>query len=312
MTDKKILLSLAMELIGLEAVVYWNSVLSFILYLIFHGIASLLIAIALKLILPKRYKEGSIKTFFAVIFFTGFLGYALALVVYLYLLLERHALPPVYEPVSQEDIPEISFKGRKLGEGAAYQLNPKTVLYLTQFNHPAALNLLKKVVSSRNDELRLTAFSVIYNLEKTLIERISILKESMEKTKSEIEYFSVLSLLAELYWEIVYTGLADKELEKFYLHEALSYVKRALDIREEPKLLYLTGRIYLRLKEWDKAKEYLLKALEKGFSPERVIPYLIEVLFYKKDFKGIFSLAEKYSKVTPADFRTMYLLRMWI
>jgi len=284
----------------------------FFLYFIFHIFSSLFLALILKLFFPKKYKGSIFRVFALIIFLSGPAGFILALILYFFFLFKKETVPLIYEPVVSEYIPQITFRGRKLGESSILNLNPKNVLYLRQFPHPAAINLLKKAVSTKDDEIRLLSFFTVNSIEKNLFENIAVLKQALETTENDMERFNLLSSLAEMYWELIYLGVADKELEEFYLNESLTYLKRALDIKEESKLYFLLGRIYLRLKKYEKAKEFLLKAVELGFPSERVISYLLETFYNLKDFSSIFKITKSFEKILVIDPRTASILRIWI
>ncbi|HIP43441.1 MAG TPA: hypothetical protein EYG91_06085 [Aquifex aeolicus] len=285
------------------------------LYFIFHILSSFILALILKFFFPKKIKGNILGFFTLIIFFSGPAGFILASILYITFLFtkekkEEYSL--IYEPINLKDIPQVTFQGRKLGESSVLNLNLKTVFYLRQFLHPASINLLKRAISANNDEIRLLSFSTINAIEKRLFENISMLKQSLKLTNNNAQRFNLLSSLAEMYWEFVYLGIADKELEEFYLKESLNYVKRSLEIKEESKLFFLMGRIYIKLGEYEKAKEALLKAINLGFPPERVIPYLLEAFYNLKDFSSIIKIMGKFKDIIITNPRTVSILKTWI
>jgi tetratricopeptide (TPR) repeat protein len=159
---------------------------------------------------------------------------------------------------------------------------------------PVSIEIAKRALGNPKDEVRLTAFSIISHLEKEINDRISFLKSRLKEGLAEKELLEVYKKLALLYWELLYFGLVDKELENFVVEETLFYVKKVLELNGDPDVYLVAGRIFLRKGDYEKAFEYLSKALECNdvVTKIRVIPYLAEIEFYRGNYENVKKLWE--------------------
>lgn len=312
--DKKFYLSLLLELKGVLIVFSLNSIYGLLVFFVLHGLSSLILSYCLTRLILILKRQQNKKIFWALFFmtyFTGPAGMFLSFFMYLALVSRKINLLNFYETTSTENLPKLDFSGRKVGEGMPKAQNFRTVFYMSKFIHPTSTKFLKKTVNTDQDEIRLLAFSLLTNLEKNIIEKISLMKKQLEKTKDEREKFEIFYSLGELYWEIVYLNISDKELIEAYLKEALKYIQKALQIREEPKVYFILGRIYLKLGNNDSAQEAFYKSLELGFPAERILVYLMEILYYKRNFAEIFNILKKLKNITLPDPKTELILKVW-
>jgi len=312
MTIKNLTASFIMEATGLVTLLRFGNVESLFIYLLLHAVASLLISILIKLFLRKGSNRGAVRVFTLLIFLSGPAGFILSILAYVALSLRKIELTPLYESVSHEIVPEVEFEGRKVGEAFGQIKSPNIVVYMSRAQHPLAVRYLKEAVSSPEDEVRLVAFGTLTAMEKDLMEKVGTLKSALEEAKDKREIFSIHSSLAELYWELVYLGISDKELEGFYMDEARKHAMEALKLNESARIHFLLGRIYLRTRSVDRAQEHLLKAWKLGFPKERLLTYLLEVYYLKRDFKSLFVLTENVKGALPPDPKSASILRIWI
>ena len=312
----KVSLSLLSEVTGLDSLFIFTGMNGIITYLLFHAGASFLIGSATFFLLPQKYRSGTNKKLLItlltlMVFSTGPLGVISGVFFYFMLLKKKSPSLPVEKLFTEEVIfPEV--EQRKLGEAIGSLPNERLILFLTKFPTAQTVKTLKKALSTKDDELRLLAFSVLSKMEKDIFERINLLLKELDKTGNSEETFRIYSSLAELYWEPVFLGIADKELEEFYLNTALDYCLKALSIKEEGKIFFLTGRIYLRLKNYEKAEEFLRKAVERGMPVEKVAPYLIEVYFVKRDWEALIKLSSFLKDSLVPDARALSIIKVWL
>lgn len=312
----KAYLSVLSEGTGLSGLILFSGIKGLVFYLIFHALASFLIGSLIFILLPPRYRLNTSKAFLLTsivtfIFLTGPLGVLGGFLLYVMLLKRRSVSLPVEKLFVEElIIPEV--EKRTFGEAVAEKLNEKLILLLTKFPTSQSMQLLKRALAVDKDEVRLIAFAAISRMEKEIFERINLLLRELDNAKSEEELFRIYASLAELYWEPVFLNIADEELEEFYLKTALEYGMKALEIREDEKLLFLIGRIYLRLKEYERAEHFLIKATEKGLPLEKVAPYLMEVYFVKRDWKSLKELSSYLKERVIPDAKALSIIRVWV
>lgn len=282
------------------------------LYLIFHSLAG-----SIYLLVPKlgedKFKGKIGINLFILSFLGGPLGVLLASISLIYLLRKRKSkIIVLYKELSPLLLEPLKFYGRKLGEAAFNFTNYYTVLYASKILHPDTIRHLKKAITVNDDEIRLLSFNKVSNIEKILVKNIDETKKFAKKVKTKSGKLFAYSYLAELYWEISYLQISDKELEKIYLQEAENWALKAIQLKAVPKMLYLLGRIYLKSDKLDLAEIYFLKALELDFPKELIIPYLLEIAFKKKDWLKLYEIAEDINHIVVANPKTKKILKIWL
>ena len=312
----KVYLSILSEGAGLSSLLVLTGVEGLILYLIFHAVAAFLVGSLIYLLLPKRYKKRTSKKLLLfgivlLLFLLGPLG-ILGGVIFYFMLLKRPNISIPVEMLFLEDVIVPEVERRSFGEAVGEKLSDKLILLITKFPSSQAMHLLKRALSSEEDEIRLIAFSAISKMEKEIFERINLLLRELERAKRPDELFRIYSSLAELYWEPVFLNIADEELAEFYLKTALEYGLKAIQINEDGKLLFLVGRIYLRLKEYNSAEYFLKKSVEKGIPLEKVAPYLMEVYFVERNWKAIKELSTYLKDKVVPDAKALSIIRVWV
>ena len=118
--------------------------------------------------------------------------------------------------------------------------------------------------------------------------------------------------LAELYWELVYTGLAQGDLRDHALRQALSYANDALLTAPlDTGLWFLKGRILNEMKRHDDAYQIFGMAIAHGFPESRALPYIAEIAFNRRDYRTVRDLLSRISilQVTP---RMKGAIRYWV
>ena len=312
----KVSLSLLSEGTGLGSLFILSGVKGLIIYLIFHSLASTLIGSVIFIFLPKRYRINTPKKHLLlliclIIFLNGPLGVIGSAFLYLMLIKRKGFSLPVEKLFIEEVIiPEV--EKRTFGEAVSEKLNEKLILLITKFPNSQSIQTLKKALSSEKDEVRLIAFSTISKMEKEIFERINILLKELENTNDPKDLFRIYSSLAELYWEPVFLNIADEELAEFYLKTALDYGLKALKIKEEGKLLFLIGRVYLRLRKYEEAEKFLKKSIDKGIPIEKAAPYLMEVYFVERNWKSLKEIADNLKDKVIPDAKALSIIKVWV
>ena len=311
MSGKALVTSSVLEVAGIVTYLKFGSPVSLFIYFALHFLASGLAVFAVSFFVPPRFRRGFLRAFTPLLSLSGPAGFLLTLFLYIYLLLKRtHALP-IYENVSTEVSPEMEFGGRRAGESFGHVKNPSMVIYMSKIQHPFAVRYLKEAISSEEDEIRLVAFASLASMEKSLMERIGRIRGFLSTARDDQDTFSAHLSLAQLYWELVYLNVGEKELEEFYLKEVESHALSALEIREDPRVHFILGRLKLRRREVEQAEIHFLRALKLGFPKERLVTYLLEVYYVRRDFKRLFEISRELEDVLPTDHLTASILRVW-
>ena len=285
----------------------------FLYYFILHAITSLILSPAITTD-EEKFNNKIKLNLFLLTFLGGPLGVLLTSALLIYRLKKQeYGLFLLYEALDPPILEEsIKFKGRKLGEAALKFINYYTVLYASKFLHSATIHHLKRAITVNIDEIRLFAFNKLNNLEEVLIKEIDEIKKNVDKVKNQWEKLVLYSYLAELYWEISYLGLSDKELENTYLQEAENWAFKVLQIETTPKIMYLLGRIYLKREKLDLAEAFFLKALEFKFPQVLVIPFLLEIAYKKRDWMKIHEYIKANRNIVAVNDKTRKILKVWL
>jgi tetratricopeptide (TPR) repeat protein len=187
------------------------------------------------------------------------------------------------------------------------------VVYFTKFYHPLTVRFFKELLFSDNDELRLLASSYLKNAEKYLQELIYELEKVLESQDLGKDVkFLVCRALAFLNWDVYYLGFVEEQIAKKYLDNAKEYVIKALEIKEDPSLYLLMGRIELSSGDYQRAYEYFKRALDLGIEPVKVLPYLLEALYELRNFKELKQVSEKYRGTYSVNPKKMALISAWV
>ncbi len=219
--------------------------------------------------------------------------------------LSRYKKHPQTERIEIEEayIPRIEIKR----DGSINDEN--FVIRIIRSGYPKTLSSLKQLHLSTREEIRLLTFSLFSDIEKEIFKKIDILNRKLPQA-GEKEKPNILYKLASLHWELVFSGIAEKEMREFHLKKALNYCLSALEIRKDPKISLLGGRVCLAMGDTERA-EYLLKeALEIGMPYEKVALYLMEVYFRKRNWKKVVEIGESVKDVP--DEKVIAITRVWV
>ncbi|WP_200763635.1 hypothetical protein [Nitrosophilus alvini] len=269
----------------------------------FHSLASALIAYAVWILLPKKYKNPKFYSFsliFIVCFVMPLFSYIGFIVYNIILRTQKETKPLPINKANFSDIiaEKIVVHKRNYGESSLKvfalkkelptELRLKAFLLLTELKTPESIQLIKSGLKDPNDEIRLLSFSVINRLEKELSTQIHDKISLIEKTKDKRQKAKAHKELARLYWEYIYIGLADSEYKKFILQEIEKHALSALDeLKTDPFILITLGRLCLIKKDIDSAYELFKKAVYIGSPEYKTVPFLAEIHFYRKEFAKV-------------------------
>ncbi len=194
-----------------------------------------------------------------------------------------------------DDFPVIS---RAFGEGSLPSLLTSTtapaakkiraLTLLTRMKSKASVTLIKKTLQDKDDEVRLVGFSMIDKMEKQINEKIHHLSNVAKVHPDPIQRAQANKELAYTYWEQLYQGLIDAQLEKFVLENILKHIDAAKAlITNDPKLYKLEGRILLSQKRYTNAREAFLKAMEYGIVESEIASFMAQIAFEERNYSRI-------------------------
>ena len=289
MNYKEIYFAVFIEILAVTLFLKLEKFFSFFSYIVLHFFSSFLIALALSGMLGminkfKHLKREIFVVLTFLIFLTSLFGIMFSIFLAFYIQKLKFKKSKEIKSVGL-DVNSINLliTKRRFGEGAIYNITKgspnfklSVLAYITKNNMPNKGEILKEALSDSNDEVRLMAFSVLSReedkLNKVIFEKLEELKTAKEKEK-------IYKDLGKLYWEFIYLGIVDENLKEFYLNLAKENFEKSKNDYES--MLYL-GRIYLREKNIEKAKEMLEEVAKVD---KKAIPYLAEVYFYERNFK---------------------------
>lgn len=280
---------------------------------LWHLLATMLFGYLSWMALPQKYQGARTASiaFFSILGFVVWPIGNLAVCGFASFLL-RHQKKPQLMPYEATRLSEIiqepmTVQKRRFGEASLREfatnhalsdsLRLEAFTILTQMGTPQAMQVIKKGLSDKNDEIRLLAFSVIDKLESTLGKEINV---SLRKLRSgrDLDAKERLQLhkhLAKLYWESNYIGLSEKALYDYFTEESLYHLKVAEAIDgEDSEILFMLARIKLNNKAYDEAYALYMRALENGANTFKVIPFLAEIYFAQGRFTELKQVFTEY------------------
>jgi len=214
-------------------------------------------------------------------------------------------LPPFREIHLDEYYDHPPTVRRLFGEGAireiihndqvSISLRLTALTLLSEHNSRLNYSLIKQMLSSRNDELRLLSFSIVdkteHRINHQIHETLDLLKNIGEDDPRKAKLFFQL---AQLYWELVYFQLVDEVLTDFLLTEVQRYAQATLEQGESPLRVHiLLGRVAFERNDYETAQRHFDTALRLGREENReretafLTPYLAEIAYRHGNFKEV-------------------------
>lgn len=271
-----------------------------ILLLVGHTIASASFAVVLTVMIPGRFdvsRRYALIIIFSFIFFIpafGVLGLFVILIYFRYFqqFKERTEFYTVSLPPFMA---ESGGQAPGMGEGGAWSrlrtptlprsMRLKALLAVSNGGGSNSSRLLQMATSDDDDEIRLLAFKLYDQREKVIGGAISEALHSLRESDDPDEKLHLYRKLAFSYWEMVFNEL-NNDLSDFFIEQSLQYATWAHSTGvDDPSLLVLIGKIYLRKGDLLQAQKFINLGLDHGAHRDRVIPYLAELAYRQRDFK---------------------------
>lgn len=288
-----------------------------LLFLLLHAAASALFAVAGWYFLPEKFRHPRLPITLLLFNFSFFLPLLGLLGVYLAIVLSgfrRREKPsqPFASVVLPEFVLSLKETAIKFSQGGIKSRLAQSSLptpqrlqsLLALQGIPARISspLLQDMLGDSSDDIRLVAYGLLDNREKKITAQIHRELVNLRTAESREMQLLVLRHLAELYWEMVYAGLAQGDLRNHALNQALFYADSALKLaNQDMGMLFLKGRILQELKMYMEALLILEMAMANGLPESRVLPYIVEIAFNRRDYKTVQTLLARISvsQITP-------------
>src|SRR5687767_6746506 len=255
-------------------------------FLLVHGVASLCLAAFVSAALPphlRRPVPAVILLLFGFSFFIPILG----LIGQVIAVLVARFLPRIVPELPYAEIPPIEFEfpPREIRERTKYgqggltsrlkdagvpkEARFKSLLALQGMPAKIANPLLQDMLGDTADEVRLVAYGILDNQEKNINQHIHDEIEKLREANTSEMQLIALRRLAELYWELVYGGLAHGDVREHAMSETSRYLEQAMKMApDDSGLWFLKGKMLL-FKRDPAAEAAFHRAVASGMEDSR-------------------------------------------
>ena len=295
----------------LEVIAVWwiwplkeGNPLNLLIFLGMHGLASVIIAIILAAGLPatmRKHLAACITLLFGFSFFIpvlGLLGMLIAALVSKFLPRLVPELPYAEIPPIEFEFPPREIRERtKYGQGGLTsrlkdtgvpkEARFKSLLALQGMPAKIANPLLQDALGDPADEVRLVAYGILDNQEKNLNQHIHDEIETLREADSDEMKLMSMRRLSELYWELVYGGLVHGDVRAHAMGESDRYLAQAMQLApEDAGLWFLKGKALLAKRD-PAAEAAFHRAVANGIEESRVLAYLGQIAFERRDYREV-------------------------
>lgn len=280
-------------------------------YFVLHAVASAVLALCVFPMLRGGSNRARwpmlclISVFAFVVPILGFVSVVLAA-----LTIRNYPLLQNKVPFASIELPEFDvhqqMQGTPRTAGMRALLNNAQVPAQSRFEALVSLShvsghiaspMLKDVLNDRSDDLRLLAYGMLDRMEqkisRAIHEKSQILSAAQAyaaKHQAPLSPRGVQAAhsLADLYWELIYQGLASDDMRDFAVQQSLAYseIVLAQDPDDGP-LIVRKGRLLQALGRRDEASACYDKALALKLPKTQVLPYQAEIHFHRGEFDQV-------------------------
>ncbi|NBF02150.1 HEAT repeat domain-containing protein [Pseudomonas sp. Fl5BN2] len=279
-----------------------------LLYALTHGIACALLAGAVWLLMPARYRTPlpwSPLFIFSLAFFVPLIG-AVGVMVAIFpaLYLPRKRETQMWQAVGIPDLPfraQVQLHSPTFGDSGLQDVlrhapdpDQRLAALLATRRMPGkeAVPILKLALGDPSDDVRLLAYSMLDKQESDINMRIQMALAQLP-TAVPKKAAALHATLARWYWELTYLGLAQGSVQQHVLGQAGEHAELALAAGEGGELLLLAGRIALERGDADKARLHMQQAQDAGMDPAKVLPFRAEIAFESGRYAEIPELLQR-------------------
>jgi hypothetical protein len=152
--------------------------------------------------------------------------------------------------------------------------------------------LLQGMLADPLDDIRLLAYGILDNREKALTQQIIVerpkLDVKLHPELSDAERAHANRTLAQLYSELIYENLVTGDVYRNAADQADGFAAAALEHDPNDAALWrLRGRLAIARRDLDGADAMLQRAIDCGFPRERMLPWLAETAYLRRDFARV-------------------------
>jgi tetratricopeptide (TPR) repeat protein len=271
-----------------------------------HAVASALIALALALLFPRPYRRPRRwvwASLFGLNFFVPVIGLVASFIgvvagaLFPQLLkpaVFRRVAAPDYTATRDYDLTRLrgaAVRARLREQSAPAAARAEALLAIGATAAPASAAALREMLTDPVDDVRLLAYGLLDRREKSISEQLvrerSVLAAAQEIGDRDAAR-TVHHRIGQLYWELVYQGLVQGDMQRYALEQALIHTEQALDgSAADGARWLLIGRIRLKRGELRPAQAAFDAALEHGLSSRNVAPYLAELRFLQRRYADV-------------------------
>jgi len=269
-----------------------------------QAVAALLISLGIARVMPARYRlprAGLLSALWFLNFAVPFGGVvctigALAVAAMLPRAADRPPVTHVEEPeFAANPIGNVSYgRGARLkaelqnaDAGTGFRMT--ALLAMQSMPARTASPVLQGMLADPLDDIRLLAYGILDNHEKVLTQQILVERPKLDETLypnvGEDKRRQVNKTLAELYSELIYQHLVTGDVYRNAADQADGFASAALALDPSDASLWrLRGRLALDRSDLDAADTMLQRAIDCGFPRDRMLPYLAEGAYLRRDF----------------------------
>jgi tetratricopeptide (TPR) repeat protein len=292
-----------------------------------HAVACVLLAIAVWMFLPTRYKAPlpwAPLFLFSIAFFIPLLGIVgVIFSVFPALYLQRKRYAQVWQNIG---VPGLPFRPLERRHSPMFQDGGlQDVLYLAtdperrlnallatrRMPSHESVPILKLALRDPADDVRLLAYSMLDQKESGINHRIERLLERLGQDDGA-EPEATHAGLARWYWELAYLGLAQGSVLDHVLGQARKHAEQSLALESNPEVHLLAGRIALEQGDLSAARSFFKQAQNGGIRYEKIAPFLAEAAFAAGQYDEVPHLLSKLPEhaLTRPPFAA--LARYWL
>lgn len=311
---------------SIDSLISFISAVSIYKILLIHFIASILIALVVWLMLPKKYKYPahysllfllSITLFMPVV---GAIGLVTCILFGLHFPRRRKArILDVQESIELPyrqliKLDSTLFHDGGLEDVLSLQVSEekrlKALLAMRNMHKQDAIPILKKVLRDPADDIRLLAYAMLDKYEtqiNTELENVlSQLPTAQGAHRAELH-----RQIASNYWELAYLGLAQGAVLEHILQQAQNNIEQAMAFKETPELALLAGRIALKQNRGEHAALAFQQALVLGMEKQHVVPYLAQAAYVAGRYQDIPKLLAELPEALAQRYPFDELMGYW-